>query len=100
MWANSVSTCLQDPFEHEPQSLGLAEAAVAVLGEGRVLRHRILGAQVTEPAIDQVQLDLFAQPAFGADAEAITNDQHADHQLGIDHRTAFFNRTGRKRTLG
>jgi len=34
----------------------------------------------------QVQLDLFAQTAFGADAQAIADDQHADHQLGINRR--------------
>jgi hypothetical protein len=29
-------------------------------------------------------MQLVAQPALGADAEAVANDQHADHQLGID----------------
>lgn len=29
-------------------------------------------------------MGLVAETAFGADAEAVANDQHADHQLGID----------------
>ena len=29
-------------------------------------------------------MHLVAQPVFGADAEAVAHDQHADHQLGIN----------------
>ena len=32
-------------------------------------------------------MGLFAQPAFGADAIAVADDQHADHQLRINRRT-------------
>jgi len=31
-----------------------------------------------------VQMDLVAEPALGADAEAVADDQHPDHQLGVD----------------
>ena len=31
-------------------------------------------------------MDLLAQPALGADAERVADDQHADHQLGVDRR--------------
>jgi hypothetical protein len=31
-------------------------------------------------------MDLFAQPPFRADAEAIAHDQHADQQFRIDRR--------------
>jgi hypothetical protein len=31
-------------------------------------------------------VDLLAKPSLGADAEAISNQQHPDHQLGIDRR--------------
>lgn len=30
---------------------------------------------------------LLAQPALGPDAEAVADDQHADHQLGADRGT-------------
>ena len=32
----------------------------------------------------RLQVDLLAQPPLGADAEAIADDQHPDHQLGIN----------------
>ena len=31
-------------------------------------------------------MHLLAQPALRADAEAVADDQHPDHQLGIDRR--------------
>ena len=33
-------------------------------------------------------MNLFAKPALGADAHAVADDQHADHQLGIDRGPA------------
>jgi hypothetical protein len=47
-------------FEHMAQDFSLAEATVAVLGEGRVIGHGIFDAEAAEPAIGQVQPDLFA----------------------------------------
>ncbi len=32
-------------------------------------------------------MGIFAQPPFGADAIAVADDQHADHQLRINRRT-------------
>ncbi len=29
-------------------------------------------------------MDFLAQPALGSDAEAVADDEHADHELGID----------------
>jgi hypothetical protein len=40
--------------------------------------------QSTEPAVRQIGMDLLAQPPLRANAEAIANDAHPDHQLGID----------------
>jgi len=34
-------------------------------------------------------MNLLAQPPPGADAEAVTDDQHPDQQLGIDRGPAF-----------
>jgi hypothetical protein len=53
-----------------------------------VVGHRIFEIQSAEPAIGQVQVHLFAQPALRADAGAVANDQHPDHQLRIDGGTA------------
>jgi hypothetical protein len=31
-------------------------------------------------------MDFFTQASFGADAEAVSDDQHGNHQLWIDRR--------------
>ena len=79
---------LQDLLEHETQRVTVAETAVPVLGERRVIRHLIFQAQPAEPAIRQVEMDFLAQPPLGPDAEAISNDQHANQQLGINRGSA------------
>ena len=56
--------CLED----EAQCIALAEAAVAILGDGRVIGHSVLEAKATEPAIGQVEMDFLAQPTLGSDA--------------------------------
>jgi len=55
-----------------------------VLGERRVVGHLVLQSQSAEPPMRQVQVDFLAQPPLGPDAEAITHDQHANQQPGID----------------
>ena len=42
--------------------------------------------QATEPAIGKIEVDLVAQPPLGANAEAVADNEHPDHQLGIDRR--------------
>ena len=37
-----------------------------------------------EPPVCQIEVDLFAEPPLGADTEAVADDQHPDHQLGIN----------------
>ena len=39
-----------------------------------------------KPAIGKVEVDLVTQPPFGANAEAIADNEHPDHQLRIDRR--------------
>jgi hypothetical protein len=50
----------------------------------RAIRDRGIEVEAAEPAIGQVQLDLLAQPALGADAKAAADNQHPDHQLWVD----------------
>src|SRR5262245_22496535 len=57
---------------------------MAIDRECRVIGYRVLKTQSAEPAISQVQLDLFAQLPLGADSVAITDDKHPDHQLRIN----------------
>jgi hypothetical protein len=51
-----------------------------------MVRHIAIEAKATEPAVCQIEMDLIAQPPLRADAEAIADDQHPDHQLRIDRR--------------
>ena len=51
-----------------------------------MVRYRVLQAESTEPAIGQIEMDLFAQSALGTNAKAVTDDQHPHHQLRIDRR--------------
>src|ERR1700724_343466 len=74
-------------FEHLPKCVALPETAVTVLRERRMVRYRVLKAESTEPAIGQIEMDLFAQSALSTNAKAVTDDQHSQHQLGIDRRT-------------
>ena len=55
-----------------------------VLGEGRVIRHLANEPEPAEPPVSQIEMDLFAQPPLRTDAEAVADDQHADHQFGIN----------------
>jgi hypothetical protein len=77
---------LDHTLEHLPERIALTETAVTVLREGRMVRHRVLQAESTEPAIGQIEMDLFAQSALGTNAKAVTDDQHPYHQLWIDRR--------------
>jgi hypothetical protein len=49
-------------------------------------RDRILKAETAKPPIRQIQMGFFTQASFGADAEAVSDDQHANHKLWIDRR--------------
>jgi hypothetical protein len=71
-------------LEQLAQQIALPEAAVAVLGERRMVWHRAVQAQSAKPPVRQIEMDLVAQPTLGADPQAIADDQHPDHQLRVD----------------
>jgi hypothetical protein len=79
---------LQDLLEHETQRVAVTETPMPVLGERRVVRHRVFQSQPAEPAIRQIQVDFLAQPPLGPNAEAVTHNQHADQQLWINRGPA------------
>jgi hypothetical protein len=70
------------------EGIAFAKAAVPIDRERRVIRHPVIEIQVAEPAIGKVKLDLLAHPAFRPDAVAVADDQHPDHELGVDRRAA------------
>ena len=52
-----------------------------------MVRHVAVEAKSAEPAIGEVQMHLLAKSTLGADAEAVADNQHPDHQLGVDRRS-------------
>ena len=59
-----------------------------VLGKRRVIRHHPIQTEPTEPPVGQIEVNLIAQTPLRSDAEAVTDQEHPDHQLGIDRRPA------------
>ena len=53
-----------------------------------MVRNLIVEIELAEPAIGKVQRHLLAQPPFMTNAIAVTNQEHPDHQLGIDRGSA------------
>ena len=78
------NTAGHDALEQVSKELAVPDPAVAVLREGRVIGDRIGEIEATEPPVGQIEMDFLAQAAFGTDAQAVTDDQHADHQFRID----------------
>ena len=53
-----------------------------------MIGHLVFKIEAAEPAVGQVKLDLLAQLALEADAVAVADDKHPQHELGIDRRPA------------
>jgi hypothetical protein len=70
------------------QDLALAEAAQPIHRERRMVRNLIVEIELAEPAVSKVQHHFLAQPALMANAIAVTDQKHPDHQLGIDRGPA------------
>ncbi|EPX83956.1 hypothetical protein Salmuc_01731 [Salipiger mucosus DSM 16094] len=66
------------------EQFALAETTMAVLREGGMVRNPIAEVQAAKPAIRQVQMDLLAEPPLGPDTKAVSDQEHADQQFGID----------------
>jgi hypothetical protein len=52
--------------------------------EGGVIGDIAVESEPAEPPVRQIEVDLFAEPPLGVDTEAVVDDQHSDHQLGIN----------------
>ena len=53
-----------------------------------MIRHRTVQAEPAEPPISQIEMHLFTQPPLRADAGAVADEQHPDHQFGINRGPA------------
>ena len=49
-----------------------------------MVRDRVGQIEPAEPPVRQIEPHLFAEPPLGPDAVGVSDDQHAEHQLGID----------------
>jgi hypothetical protein len=61
-----------------------------------MIRNRVVQIEAAEPPIRQIEGHLLAKPPLRADAVAIADDEHADHQLGINRGAAGRAVIGRK----
>jgi len=75
-------------LEQPPEQVAVAEAPVPVFGERGVVGNVALETEPAEPAIGQIEVHFVAQAPLGANGEGVTDQQHADHQLGIDRGAA------------
>jgi hypothetical protein len=75
-------------LEHMAQDVAVAEAAMAINRERRVIGNLVVEIKPTKPAVGQMQLNLLTQPPLKANAVAVANDRHPDHKLGINRRPA------------
>jgi hypothetical protein len=82
-----VGTAPHRLLEQDAEDAGIAEAAMPVLAERRVVRHRRVERQSAEPAISEVEADFLAQTAFRRDAIEASDQRHADQQFGRDRGT-------------
>ena len=71
-------------LEQLAQQIAVAEAAMPVLREGRVVRHVTVEAETAEPPIRQIEVHLLAEPPLRANAAAIADEQHAYQQFRVD----------------
>ena len=53
-----------------------------------MIGHLVVEIEAAEPAIGEMKLDLLAQPALEADAIAVADDEHPDHQFRVDRGSA------------
>jgi hypothetical protein len=49
-----------------------------------MIRNLVIEFEAAEPAIAEMKFDLLAQLPFKADAIAVADNEHPDHQLRID----------------
>src|SRR5260370_20162517 len=53
-----------------------------------MIRYLVFEFETAEPAIAEMKFDLLAQPPLEADAIAVADDEHSDHQFRVDRGSA------------
>jgi hypothetical protein len=83
------NTCLASGGRQKVVSrIALAEPAEPIHRERRTVWNLVIEVELAKPAVGQVHGHFLAEPTFMADAVTVTDQQHSDHQLGIDRRPA------------
>src|SRR5262249_25047747 len=80
----SVHTSPHHRLEHTAQEVAVAEAAVPIDRECRMVGYGVVQIEAATPTVSEMQFDLLAQASFEADAIAVAYDQHPNHELGVD----------------
>src|ERR1700676_1526538 len=75
-------------LEYLAEQVAIAEPAVTIDRERRVIGHIVVEVEPAEPPVGQMQFDFLAQLPLKTDAVAVADDQHPDHQLGINRGPA------------
>ena len=75
---------LHSGFGQLAQEIAVTDTAVAVLQKGGVVGHVALQPKPAKPTVCEIEMHLVAQSPLGADAKAVADQQHADHQLRIN----------------
>ena len=57
------------PLEHATEEIALP---MPVLGKRRVIRHRPIQTEPTEPPVGQIEVNLITQPPFRSNVKAVT----------------------------
>ena len=71
-------------LEHLAQDVAIAKPAVPINRERRMIGNLVIELEAAEPTITEMKFDLLAQLPFKADAIAVADNEHPDHQLRID----------------
>jgi hypothetical protein len=71
-------------LEHLAQDVAIATPAVAINRKRRMIGNPVIELEAAEPTITEMKFDLLAQLPFKADAIAVPDNEHPDHQLRID----------------
>src|SRR5271169_1494341 len=83
-------------LEYLAEQVAIAEPAVTIDRKRRVIGRLVVEVEPAEPSVGQMQLDFLAQLPLKADAVAVADNQHPDHQLGINRRSAKLAVKGRQ----
>jgi hypothetical protein len=79
-------TAAQDDLENATEEIALTKATVPVLRECRVIGDSPVQNEPAKPAVRQIKVDFVAEAPLRSYAEAIADEEHPDHQFGIDRR--------------